>query len=162
MTETNEQKNAPLPGGDGQAQLEDSLRQAMADLRSERKRSGKELERARADERARVALGLLPVLDDLDRALRHTDDAESLAAGVRAVRDKAVALLSTLGYPRDEETGLRFDPFRHEAVEISVASCSAPGTILEIVRPGYGRAGDQLRPASVVVAATPREVGDGG
>jgi molecular chaperone GrpE len=142
--------------------LEDRLRRVFADLDNERKRSASEMERTRVAERSTVASGLLPMLDDLDRALRHTDDAESLAAGVRTVRDQAVALLSTLGYPRDEETGLLFDPFRHEAVELSAGSDSPPGTVLEVVRPGYGRTDNQLRPASVVVVATPNEVGDGG
>jgi molecular chaperone GrpE len=121
-----------------------------------------EIEWARAAERAAVVSGLLPVLDSLDRALRHTDDADGFAAGVAGVRDQAAALLSTLGYPRDEEAGLLFDPLRHEAVELSAGSDSPPGTVLEVVRPGYGRAGNQLRPASVVVSATPNEVGDGG
>jgi molecular chaperone GrpE len=103
-----------------------------------------------------VVAALLPVLDNLDRALAHADNPEEgLVAGVRAVRDQAVSLLAELGYPRDDETGVPFDPVRHEAVVVTSDTDASPGTVVEVVRPGYGHGRLQLRPAAVVVAGPP-------
>lgn len=154
------------PGGrddldDKSAALEGQLRRALADLDNLRKRFGREVERERAAERARVAAAWLPVVDDLERALAHatgspeaTEAAASLVAGIRAVHDRALTTLAQLGFPRFDDTGVAFDPLRHEAVGV-VDSDAPAGTVVAVVRPGYGTAGDILRPAGVVVARTP-------
>jgi len=134
------------------AQLEDQLRRALADLDNLRKRYQRDLERERAAERARLAAAWLPVVDNLELALRHTnDDAASLVEGVRAVHEQAVATLTRLGFPRFESVGETFDPAVHEAV--STVNDEAPsGTVVAVVRPGYGTPEALLRPAGVVVA----------
>jgi molecular chaperone GrpE len=135
------------------AQMEDRWRRAMADLDNLRKRCAREIQAERSAERGRVVATLLPVLDNLDRALTHADgQSDHLVAGVRAVRDQAVSLLAALGYARDEETDVRFDPARHEAVSVTSGTGVQPGTVLAVVNPGYGVGDRQLRPASVVVA----------
>jgi molecular chaperone GrpE len=94
------------------------------------------------------------VLDNLDLALEHAGSgSEAIVAGVRAVRDQAVAVLARLGFPRRDEEGAAFDPARHEAVAAVPAPGIQPGTVLRVVRPGYGDDAHQLRPAAVVVAA---------
>jgi molecular chaperone GrpE len=76
--------------------------------------------------------------------------------GVRAVRDQAVALLGSLGYPRDDEVGVPFDPVRQEVVTVVDDPEAPPGTVVKVLRAGYGRPQDrQLRPASVVVSRKP-------
>lgn len=138
------------------AELEDQRRRALADLDNMRKRFGREVERERAAERARVAASWLPVVDHLELALEHAGvDPASIVEGVRAVRDQAVALLAALGFPRDEAVGELFDPNRHEAITAVAAPDVTPGTVLHVVRPGYGGNDTQLRPASVVVATRP-------
>ena len=135
------------------AELEDQWRRALADLDNLRKRFSREVERERADERARVAGTWLPVVDHLEMALGHAAaDPTSIVEGVRAVRDQALALLAALGFSRDEAVGQLFDPARHEALSAVSDSDAPPGTVLHVVRPGYGGDGRQLRPASVVVA----------
>ncbi|MBV1855979.1 nucleotide exchange factor GrpE [Catellatospora tritici] len=135
------------------AELENRLRRALADQENLRKRYERQLATERESERARTAAVFLPVIDNLDLALQHADaDPAALADGVRAVRDQAVATLATLGFPRREETGVPFDPMWHEAVSVLPAGDAAPGTVLAVVRPGYGEADRTLRPASVVVA----------
>jgi molecular chaperone GrpE len=135
------------------AELEDRWRRALADLDNLRKRSARELERERAAERARVTAQWLPVVDDLDRALAHAaDDRSAIVEGVRAVREHALAVLDRLGYPRYEEVGVPFDPVRHEAVKVVEDSEAPPGTVVEVLRPGYGRDERWLRPAAVAVA----------
>ena len=138
------------------AELEDRLRRALADLDNLRKRSMREIAAARATERAWVAAQWLPVLDNLERALAHAGpDHDPVVEGVRAVRDQAVAVLADLGFPRHEEIGVPFDPQRHEAALARPQPDVPPGTVLEVLRPGYGDGTHQLRPASVVVATAP-------
>jgi len=134
------------------AELEDRWRRALADLDNLRKRYARELERERAVERARVAAAFLPVIDNLELALAHSDaDPAALIEGVRAVRDQAVSALASLGYRRDAEVGIPFDPGRHEAVSVVDAPEVPPGMVVRVLRPGYGGGERQLRPAAVAV-----------
>jgi molecular chaperone GrpE len=138
------------------AELGDRWRRALADLDNLRKRYARELERERAAERARVAAQWLPVVDDLDRALAHAgEDPSAVVEGVRAVREHALAVLARLGYPRHEETGVPFDPARHEALKVVEDAAAKPGTVVEVLRPGYGQGERSLRPAAVAVATAP-------
>ena len=135
------------------ARLEDRWRRAVADLDNLRKRYTRELERERNLERSKVSGAWLPVVDNLERAISHGGgDADSVIAGVRAILDQAVRVLDQLGYPRDSETGMPFDPERHEVVQVTDHPEREPGTVLEVVRPGYGKGLQQLRPAAVVVS----------
>lgn len=140
------------------AELEDRWRRALADLDNLRKRYARELERERAAERARVAGAWLPVLDNLELALDHarrdlSHDSGPLAQGLLAVRDQAIVVLAGLGYERHDETGIPFDPERHEAVVARADDHVPSGTVIEVLRPGYGDGDRQLRPAAVVVSA---------
>jgi molecular chaperone GrpE len=135
------------------AVLEDRLRRALADLANVRKRHARELERQRAAEEQRVAAAWLPVLDNLDLALGHADaDPSSIIEGVRAVRDQALAVLAGLGFARHDEVGVPFDPVRHEVVNVVQDPEAEPGTVVRVLRPGYGAAERQLRPGAVTVA----------
>lgn len=136
-------------------ELEDLWRRALADLDNLRKRFTREVERERTSERARVAASWLPVLDNLELALGHAAaDPAAVIEGVRSVRDQAVNVLSGLGFTRDEEVGQPFDPARHEALTTVPGGAGVPpGTVVQVVRPGYSGGERQLRPASVVVAA---------
>jgi molecular chaperone GrpE len=107
----------------------------------------------REEERARVAAQWLPVLDNLELALQHArSDPSSIVTGVQAVLDQALGVLANLGYPRRADENEQFDPARHEAVAAVPDATAAPGTILQVVRPGYGSDDHPLRPAAVVVA----------
>ncbi|GHJ42573.1 nucleotide exchange factor GrpE [Streptomyces sp. TS71-3] len=138
------------------AELQDRWHRALADLDNLRKRHAKELQHARADERARTAAALLPVIDNLELALEHAgSEPSAVLKGVEAVRDQAVETFGGLGYPRFEETGVPFDPARHEVVgtvDTADGAETEPNTVVQVVRPGYGAGEDLLRPASVVVS----------
>lgn len=128
-------------------------RRELADLDNLRKRYAGEFAYERTAERARVTAAWLPVLDDLDRTVaRAGADGRSLAREVRAVRDRALAVLATLGYPRRDEVGVSFDPLRHAAVGVRPPVEGRPDTVVEVIRAGYGDGERQLRPASVLVA----------
>ena len=93
------------------------------------------------------------VIDDLERALAHaTKDPASVLEGLGAILERAWSIMERFGYPRFGETGVPFDPARHEAVSTVEADDEhPPGTVVAITRAGYG-AGDRiLRPAGVVV-----------
>lgn len=135
------------------AQLEDRWRRALADLDNYRKRTNATIDRERAEERARTAAAWLPVLDDLERALEHTDaEPDAVIQGVRSVLEQGRQVIEHLGYPRRDDEGEPFDPTRHEAISTVADSDAADGTIVLVVRPAYGQGTTQLRPAQVVVA----------
>ncbi|MCW2535796.1 MAG: Protein grpE [Modestobacter sp.] len=142
-------------GGPDAAELEDRWRRALADLDNLRKRYARELARERGAERDLVTAAFLPVLDTVDRALEHAAaDPRSIVEGVRTLREQALAVLAGLGYDREDEAGVPFDPTRHEVVGVVDAdgTGAAPGSVVAVVRPGYGAPGRQLRPAAVTVA----------
>jgi molecular chaperone GrpE len=135
------------------AKLEDRWRRAVADLDNLRKRYARELDRERTTERSRVAGAWLPIVDNLERAINHADDqSDAVVEGVRSILDQALQVLDQLGYPRDAQSGVPFDPERHEVVGVVDQPDSAPGTVVEVIRPGYGKGSRQLRPAAVVVS----------
>jgi molecular chaperone GrpE len=105
-----------------------------------------------------VTTSFLPVLDTVDRALEHADaDPQSIVEGVRSLREQALAVLAGLGYRREDEVGVPFDPARHEVVGVVDADSGqvAPGAVAQVLRPGYGAPDRQLRPAAVTVAQRP-------
>jgi len=135
------------------AELEDAWRRTAAELDNFRKRCARDVALGREQERAAVALSWLPVLDNLERALEHaSSDPEAVVEGVRAVLAQAVGVLADLGYPRRDDNGRAFDPAVHEAVSTVPAEGVVPGTVAQVVRPGYGPDDRLLRPAAVVVA----------
>jgi molecular chaperone GrpE len=135
------------------AELEDQRLRALAEVENVRKRCASQVARVKDESKADVARQWLPVLDSLDLALQHADaDPASIVAGIGAVRDQALGVLTRLGFGRREDLGTTFDPKRHEAVAARTDPQAPDGSIVEVVRPGYGDGETQLRPAQVVVA----------
>jgi len=137
-----------------QDQPEDYLALAQriqADFENYRKRAAREA--AAAGERAKSGLvrELLPIVDNLERALASAEDGEQhLAEGVRLVHSELIAVLERNGIQQFNPTGDRFDPAEHEA--LSVRSEGEPGVVVEVVERGYRANGTVLRPARVVVS----------
>jgi molecular chaperone GrpE len=75
------------------------------------------------------------------------------------MREQALGVLAGLGFGREDETGVPFDPARHEVVGVvdSDGTGQPPGSVVSVVRPGYGAPGRQLRPAAVTVARRDQE-----
>jgi molecular chaperone GrpE len=135
------------------AEAGDQRLRALADLDNLRKRCAAQVERAEADARTQVARQWLPVVDNLERALEHaTAEPRTIVDGIAAVRQQALGVLTSLGFPRRDDTGATFDPARHEAVATTYDPRVPPGTVVQVVRAGYGEPDRQLRPAQVVVA----------
>lgn len=135
------------------AEAEDQRLRALADLDNLRKRCAAQVSRAQAQASADVAAQWLPVVDNLDRALSHSQaEPGAIIDGVRAVRDQALGVLAGLGFARRDDAGKRFDPALHEAIAARPGSQAESGTVVEVVRAGYGEGDHQLRPAQVVVS----------
>jgi molecular chaperone GrpE len=140
------------------AALEDRWHRAVAELDHVRGAQQRDQhgDHDRGQERARVTAEWLPVVDNLELALQHARAHPSAAVtSLRAIRDHALAVLTGLGFPRRSDVGERFDADRHDAVAILADPHAPEGTVLHIVRPGYGTDDNLLRPAAVVVAERP-------
>jgi molecular chaperone GrpE len=136
------------------------LKRVAAEFENYRKRVLRDQESLVARAHERLVKELLPVLDDLERALAAAEEHEEakLEEGVRLVQRELADALAREGLAEIETNGV-FDPHVHEAL-LSQPSDQDVGSVLEVVQKGY-RLGDRvLRPARVVVAA-PRE-DDGG
>jgi molecular chaperone GrpE len=126
----------------------------QADFENYRKRAAKEA--AAAGQRAKSGLvrELLPVVDNLERALASArDDEEHLAEGVRLVHSELIAVLERNGVEQFDPRGERFDPGEHEALSMRAEDGAESGTVLDVVEKGYRANGSVLRPARVVVSS---------
>jgi len=138
-------------------ELFDRLQRLAAEFDNYRKRSARDA--AALSERAneRLVKELLPVLDDLGRALEAAGDHEEakLEDGVRLVHRALAELLAKEGLAEIETDG-RFDPHVHEAL-LSQPSDADEGSVIEVVQKGYKLGDKVLRPARVVVASKSEE-----
>jgi molecular chaperone GrpE len=131
----------------------DDLRRVAADFDNYRKRVAREQTQILARSGERVVAKLLPVLDDLERALDAAEHHEEVKVleGVRMTKDALAAVLASEGVEEIPADG-PFDPHVHEALMTQPAEGVEPGHVAHVVQRGY-RIGDAvLRPARVVVA----------
>ena len=127
----------------------DALRRLKAEFENSRKRQERERVRILETASERLVAELLPVLDNLDRALEAEGD---IHEGVQAIRDQLVAALGKEGLLPVASDGQSFDPNVHEAVMSQPSVEHEEGTILETFQRGYLLNGKPIRPAKVVVA----------
>jgi molecular chaperone GrpE len=132
----------------------DLARRTQADFENYRKRAAREA--AASGERAKSGLvrELLPVVDNLERALASAQEGEQhLAEGVRLVHSALIAVLERNGVQQFDPRGDRFDPGEHEALSMREQDGAESGLVLDVVEKGYRDNGSILRPARVVVSA---------
>jgi molecular chaperone GrpE len=128
------------------------LKRVAADFENYRKRAARDRESLVARAHERLVKELLPVLDDLERALEAAEEHEEakLEEGVRLVHRELRQALGKEGLVEIETDGA-FDPHVHEAL-LTQPSEEEDGAILQVIQKGY-RLGDRvLRPARVVVS----------
>jgi molecular chaperone GrpE len=132
-----------------------------ADFENYRKRATREAAAAQERGAAKLALALLPAIDNLDRALAHADEvvagvgsngAESLVAGLKHVHADLISALGNVGIERYSPEGEPFDPQYHEAVAQQPVEGAQPGVVVEVFQRGYRMGENVVRPARVVVA----------
>ncbi|MFF7293951.1 nucleotide exchange factor GrpE [Microbacterium sp. NPDC008134] len=150
-TQTGEAAAEDAVLADLESTLLNDLKRLQAEYANYRRRTEEqrqvEIERAKGE----AVKGLIPVLDDLDRASQHGDLVEGTPFAV--IAEKVRAVVERLGVVSYGAAGEEFDPQRHEAIFQQPTPGATATTILEVVEVGY-RLGDvELRPAKVVVAA---------
>ena len=101
---------------------------------------------------------LIPILDDLDRALKSAQPTKSFVEGIEKIYKKLIKTLEKEGLTVLEPEG-KFDPFEHEAFEKVETSEHEEYEILEVLEKGYKYHGKVLKPAKVKVAVKPSRVG---
>lgn len=132
----------------------DRYLRAAADLENLRKRQRREIDDAKLESKGRVLKEMLPVVDNLERAIEHATNqagTNPIVEGVQLVLRQFLTAFERLDVTPIEAAGQPFDPNLHEA--ISQQECEAPpGTVVQVLQRGY-KSGDRLlRPALVVVA----------
>lgn len=127
----------------------DSLRRLKAEFENSRKRQEKEKERIYQTASERLILALLPVLDNMDRALEHEGDVRE---GVQATRNQLADAMSEEGLLPIASDGQSFDPNVHEAVMSQPSDDHEEGMVVQTFERGYLLNGKPIRPAKVVVS----------
>jgi molecular chaperone GrpE len=153
-----QEPKAPLnPLAEAEAKRDEYLdlaRRTQADFENYRKRTAQQA--ALASERARAGLlrELLPVVDNLERALAAAADSEGpLHEGVKLVLSDLQGVLARAGVEALEPVGERFDPNVHEALSMRPEEGADSGVVVEVVEKGYRTRDAVIRPARVVVSA---------
>jgi molecular chaperone GrpE len=138
----------------------DSELRLRAEWENFRRRAHRDATDARERAQGHLLTEMLPVLDNLERALdaaEHHDEGKVLG-GVRMVRDLFVDLLRRSGVEEIPTVGAPFDPHVHEAL-VMQPSAQEEGTITAVLERGYKQGDRVLRPARVAVSSGPAEAG---
>jgi molecular chaperone GrpE len=138
--------------------LADRELRLRAEFENFRRRASREAMEQRERAQGQLLSELLPVLDNLERALdaaEHHDEGKVLG-GVRMTRDMFVELLRRAGVEEIPTVGALFDPNIHEAV-VMQPSGQEEGTVTAVLERGYRQSDRVLRPARVVVSSGPAE-----
>jgi len=133
-----------------ESDLMNDLKRLQAEYANYRRRTEEQREVEIERAKGAVAKGLLPVLDDLDRAEKHGDLVEG--SPFSAIAEKLRGVAERIGLVSFGAAGEVFDPQQHEAIFQQPTPGATATTILEVVEPGYRLGSVELRAAKVVVA----------
>jgi molecular chaperone GrpE len=136
----------------------DLVKQTRADFENYQKRNARDRDSERRYAQAPLAGDLLPVLDNLERALDAANKAGvkgPLVEGVAMVQSQLLKVLQRHGITRIDAQGKPFDSHLHHAVMQQPSAGVPPQTVLQVLEPGYLLHERLLRPASVIVSTPP-------
>jgi len=140
--------------------LKDQLLRTAADFDNFRKRTRREIEEVKVRAREDLLRELLPIFDNLRRAISASSEAqntESVIEGVQMVLKLFEDTGERLGLKQIDSFGQRFDPAIHDAIQQIESTEHQPGTIVSEITPGYLFGNRLLRAAMVVVARAPKK-----
>ncbi|MCC5969936.1 MAG: nucleotide exchange factor GrpE [Pararhodobacter sp.] len=143
------------------AEMRDRLMRALADLENTRKRGEKDRREAAIYGGAKLARDLIPVYDNLSRAMSVTTDdtrkqAQGLVEGVELTLRELLSVLGKHGVERvSPQAGEMFDPHLHEAMFEAPIPNTRAGQIIQVMSDGFRMHEQLLRPAQVGVSSTP-------
>jgi molecular chaperone GrpE len=141
------------------SEMRDRLMRALAEMENVRKRGEKDRREAALYGGAKLARDLLPVFDNLSRALALVDDAaraqmQGVVDGVDLTLRELTNVMAKHGVELvSPEPGAAFDPHMHEAMFEAPVPGFAPGTVIQVVAEGFRMHDQLLRPAKVGVAS---------
>ena len=138
------------------AEAKDQVLRAVAEAQNSRRRAEREVENAHKYALEKFAGALLPVADNLERALENADSGNEavkpLAEGVELTYRSFLDVLARFQVEQVNPLGEPFDPQFHEAVSAVPSPDAEPNTVLHVMQKGYTLSGRLLRAAMVVVA----------
>lgn len=157
-------QQAPPAADDGRAkELEEQMARLQADFTNFKKRVEKDRLQTVQDARADLAVQLLPVIDNFDRAAEHVPEAVSQDpwyAGIEGIRKQFADLLAELGIERIESVGQPFDPELHEALGHEPSDEHDKDVVSKEFEAGYKMGEKVVRPAKVQVSSGKKEESD--
>ena len=138
---------------DAAAEVDDRLLRLAADFENYKKRAARERDEYVTFANERLIKELLPVLDDLERALHAASEHEEaqLEEGVELVHRSLASLLARNGVKEISTEG-KFDPHVHEALLSQPSEDAEQGSVIDVVQKGYTIGDRVVRPARVIVA----------
>jgi molecular chaperone GrpE len=153
MTDEPLQEEQVEEAAEQQPEQDDRLLRLAADFDNYKKRAAREREEYVARANERLLKELLPILDDLERALKAAEEHEEaqLEEGVRLVHRSLASLLERNGVREIDADG-KFDPHVHEALLSQPAEDKESGDVVDVIQKGYKLGDLVVRPARVIVA----------
>lgn len=140
---------------------QDGVLRARAEMENARRRAEGEVEKARKFALERFAGELLPVIDNLERAIEMGDaDNEAvkpLLEGVEMTRKTFISSIEKFGLAPVDPQGESFNPDLHQAMSMQESAEHEPNTVMAVMQKGYTLNGRLLRPAMVMVSRAPSD-----
>lgn len=141
------------------AAQKDSVMRAIADADNVRKRAQMDIDKARKFALEKFAAELLPVADNLERALQVADPANDaikpIVDGVDLTLKSFISTIEKFGMEVIDPQGQAFNPELHQAMSMQENAELAPNTVMAVMQKGYVLNGRLLRPAMVMVSRAP-------
>lgn len=135
------------------AEYKDSWLRAQAEFQNYRKRVERDNEMMYSSMKGDIVRKVLPVLDDLERALQNRpSDSGAWVSGIELIQKKLLGLLEAEGVRKIEAQGAAFDPNYHEAISHETVDGFESGQVIAVVQNGYTLGERVIRPALVRVA----------
>ncbi|MCL2776788.1 MAG: nucleotide exchange factor GrpE [Polyangiaceae bacterium] len=140
------------------ARMKDQWMRSAADFDNFRKRARREIDDARKGGREDLLKDVLPVFDNLERAIQsaqHATDVQAVTDGLNLIVRQLTDTLGRIGITRVQSVGQPFDPAVHDAIQLIESGDHPEGTVVAEVRSGYLQGDKLVRAAMVVVSKAP-------
>ena len=131
----------------------DGWQRALAEFQNYRKRVERDRSAEQMSMKGDLIKMVLPVLDDLERALQNRPADDAWSSGIELIQRKLQAILEAEGVERIEAVGTVFDPTFHEAISQEPVDGVESGRVVAVMQQGYMLGERVIRPAQVRVAA---------
>ncbi len=132
-------------------EYKEHLQRLQAEFENYQKQTQKHLKFIQEETKKQTLKEILEIVDNLERALKHTDDIKTLTEGLKLTHKQTLNKLKKLGVKQLKDEGKQFDITLHEVVA-QTTSNKKPGTIIEVMETGYTLDGKPLRHSKVIIA----------